>query len=149
MKLQYVAIIAVVSLLVGRFVLQPKAKVEVHEKIKTVEVIKEIKVEVEKKKTRTEIVTKPDGTTVTVIDETVDSSSNTITNSNISKESEKSTKSSSGVGVLIGALILKDLDKSSQNNYGITVTAPIYNSLKIQAIGTTDKRIGIGLALEF
>ena len=46
-------------------------------------------------------------------------------------------------------LAIKELSLDNNIEYGIVISAPIYGSLKVQALGTTDKKIGIGLGIEF
>lgn len=133
-------IIAISFLLIGRFVLAPKPKVIIKEVVKIVEVEKK---QTKKKKVSTEV-KNPDGSTTTQTTETEDTTSETSTSVATSSSSE--TKR----GVLVGVLALKDLgDMSGNLEYGATVSAPIYGSLNFQAIMTTSKTIGIGIAVEF
>lgn len=133
-------IIAISFLLIGRFMLAPKPKVIVKEVIKIVEVEKK---QTKKKKVSTEVKA-PDGSTTTQVTETEDTTSETSTSVATSSSSE--TKR----GVLVGVIALKDLgDISSNLEYGATVSAPIYGSLNFQALMTTSKTIGLGVAVEF
>jgi hypothetical protein len=133
-------IIAISCLLIGRFVLTPKPKVITKEVIKIVEVEKK---KTKKKKVSTEV-KNPDGSTTTETTETEDTTTETSTS--VASNSSSETKR----GVLVGAIALKDLgDLSGDLEYGATVSAPIYGSLNFQAIMTTSKTIGIGIAVEF
>lgn len=134
------AIIGVVALLVGRFVLQPKPK--------TIEVVKYVEKKKETKKTKKTTRTKerknPDGSSQTEIEVIEDSTSN----SSSTTASEKSKVISKGVSV--GVLALKDLDRFSEKlQYGAVVSVPVFGSLSVIGSADTTKRIGLGLALEF
>jgi hypothetical protein len=143
---KYTLGIAIVCLLIGRFVLQPKATVI--EKIKTVEVEKKVFVEKKNKKETKIEITRPDGTKEVKTEITEVSESEM--KSDRKSVAESSKESRTGSGVTVGVLALKDLQAFSKDfQYGVTVTAPIYNSIKVQALGTTDRRIGLGIALEF
>jgi hypothetical protein len=131
-------IIGLSCLLIGRFVLQPKA--EVKQVIKIVEVEK--KQTKKKKVTRTE--TKPDGSSTTNTTETEDST--TESNTSISYNSSTSNKA----GLTLGVLAIKDLNKFSEKpEFGILTVAPLFGNLSITGSIDTTKRVGIGLALEF
>jgi hypothetical protein len=133
-------IIAISCLLIGRFLLTPKPKVITKEVIKIVEVEKK---KTKKKKVSTEI-KNPDGSTTTQITEIEDTTTEASTS--VASNSSSETKR----GVLVGVMALKNLGNLSGDlEYGATVSAPIYGSLNFQAIMTTSKTVGIGIALEF
>jgi hypothetical protein len=140
------AIVGVICILVGRYVLQPKQQVK--EVVKVVEVEKKVKEEKKKVQTKIKEIVKKDGTkeTVTVITE---DSSNKETGS---KEStlEKKLVSKSGKGVTIGVLALKNLDYfSDKPEFGILTAIPVLGNVSIVGTADTTKRVGLGLALEF
>ena len=142
---KYTLVIAVAFLLIGRFVLHPKQKIV--ETVKTVEVVKEVKVEEKKKKeVKTEII-KPDGTKETRTETSEDTNTSTEFDKTASSETKKKI---GGPRVIVGILAIKNTQEFSQKpEFAITVTAPIFGSLKAQAIGTTDKQVGSGVAIEF
>ncbi len=134
------AIVGVIALLVGRFVLQPKPKVK--EVVKYLEKKEETKKT--KKTTRTRERKNPDGSSQTETEIVEDSTSNSTT----TIASEKTTSTSKGVSV--GVLALKDLDRFSEKlEYGAVVSVPVFGSLSVIGSADTTKRIGLGLALEF
>jgi hypothetical protein len=135
-------IVGIVCLLVGRFVLQPKA--EVKEVVKYVEKKEEVKKK--KKTTRIREEKKPDGTTTTETEVVENDESQTNTSIASSKETRK--KSSSGIS--IGVLALKDLDQfSDKTEFGVLTAIPVIGNLSLVGTADTTKRIGLGLALEF
>jgi hypothetical protein len=125
------AIIAIVALLVGRYVLQPKPKevVKWKEKVVTQTQVKIV--------TRT--VQKPDGTII--IDERIDENS--------SSKTERSGSKKTGSGITLGLLAIKDLDNFQQTNAEAIVVVPFFGNLKIVGSVDTTKQVGLGLALEF
>lgn len=144
-KYLQIGISALIGLLVGKFALQSKPQIV--EKIKTVEVEKIVKVEDKKKREQRKEVTRPDGTkeVTVIIDE--ESKTKETKDKELVATSEKSSKFS---GVTLGLLAIKDSqDFAKQATYGIHVSAPIYGSVKLQALGTSDKKVGLGLGLEF
>lgn len=134
------AIIAIIALLVGRFVLQPKQKVK--EKIVYVEKKEETKKT--KKTTRTRERKNPDGSSQTeteIVEDSTSNSSSTIA-------SEKTKVISKGISV--GVLALKDLDRfSNKTEFGAMVSVPVMGSLSVVGTADTTKRVGLGIALEF
>lgn len=128
-------IIAIVALLVGRYVLQPKPKEVVKWKEKIV------KVE-EKKKTITSRKTKkPDGTVIT--DTKVSEDTNVVTNTT------SSGSKTTGSGITFGLLATKTIGNFSKTNAEAIVVAPFFGNLKVVGSITTQKQVGVGLALEF
>lgn len=134
------AIIAIIALLVGRFVLQPKHKVK--EKIVYVEKKEETKKT--KKTTRIKEQKNPDGSSQTeteIVEDSTSSSSSTIA-------SEKTKVISKGISV--GVLALKDLDRfSNKTEFGAMISVPVMGSLSVVGTADTTKRVGLGIALEF
>lgn len=142
---KFTLIALALGLLIGRFVLQSKPTVI--EKIKTVEVEKKVFIENKNKKEVKKEIVRPDGTKETTTEIVENSTSESTTDRKLVAESQKTSK---GSGVTLGLLAIKDAaDFSTSLHYGITVSAPIYGSLKVQALGTTDKRVGLGLGVEF
>lgn len=139
-------IIAISCLLIGRYVIQPKQQVK--EVVKVVEVEKSVKEE--KKKTHTEVKERKnkDGSveTVTVI---VEDSSIRETGSRETKI-DKKLVSSSGKGITLGVLALKDLDHfSDKPEFGVLTAIPVFGNLSLVGTADTTKRVGLGLAMEF
>jgi hypothetical protein len=139
-------LIAIAGILIGRYVIQPKSEVRTKEVIKYVEVFKEKKSE--KKNVKVVVVTKPDGTTTTTTTDT--STTDTVTNTETKVDSSKETIAKKGSGLTLGALAIANGQRFSDKlEYGVTAAIPVFGSLKAQALVTTDKRVGLGLALEF
>lgn len=133
-------IVAMASLLVGRFILQPKPKIK--EVIKYVEKKEETKKT--KKTTRTRERKNPDGSSQTETEIVEDSTSNSSTT--IASEKTKSISK----GVSVGILALKDLDRfSNKTEFGAVVSVPVFGSLSVVGSADTTKRVGLGVALEF
>lgn len=136
------AIVALISFLAGKYLFPTKP--EVKEVVKTVTVEKIV----EKRNVvkNTKVTEKPDGTKVTEVTET----DKTVIVDNTSSKSEKKLEVKGSAKLTLGLLAIKDgSDFSSPTQFGTTVTVPLVGNLKMQALGTTDKRVGLGLALEF
>ena len=145
-KISTFAIVGVIGVVIGRFFVQPKTKVVEKEVV----IYREKKEEKKNSKvtTRTREEKKPDGTIVTDTTKTEETKTETKTDTKIAKEKTKSTKS--GSGVLIGAMIMDDLnDLKSKEHYGIMVAVPLAQRAYIFSTVDLEKRFGIGLALEF
>lgn len=133
-------IVAITSLLIGRYAFAPKPKVIVKEVVKIVEVVKQ---QTKKKKTVTETKA-PDGTSTVQTTETEDST----TESNTTTASTTTTKSKQGIS--LGMLAIKDLNEfTSPIHYGAMVSVPLAGSLSVVGLATTSKQIGVGLSIEF
>lgn len=144
-KLKLPIIVGIICLLIGRYALSPKQKIV--EVIKIVEVEKNVKEEKKKSKTTTRETTKPDGTKVvdTVIDE---ESGSKETNSRETKiDSSKIT--TTGSGLTLGLLAIKDIDNFSNTEYGVSAAIPLIGSIKVLGLATTGKQVGVGLGIEF
>jgi len=143
-------LIAIAGILIGRYVIQPKSEVRTKEVVKYVEVYKEKKEEKKKVKTIiTEVINKDGTKTVTTVI-TDDSTSTTQTNNTTQIDSKKEVVVKKGSGLTLGALAIANGQRFSDKlEYGVTAAIPIFGSLKAQALVTTDKRVGLGLALEF
>ena len=141
-----IGIAAIIGLLVGRYVLQPKQEVKIKEVVK---VVKEEKNK-ENKKKRVVIVEKKDKdgnvTKTTEISEDTTKVSNTETKTNSTKESKTKT----GHNLTLGLLAIKDAsDFSRAMEYGATIGLPVLGSLSVQGLVTTDKKVGVGLSIGF
>lgn len=139
-------IIAIISLLIGRYVLQPKQKVQIKEVIKYVE--KKQETSKKKKKITKKETINSDGSSTTETTITEDSSSSTDTEVNYQKDSEK--KIASGRGVSIGVLAVTEIDKFRKKpDVAVFVTVPIIGNLSVATMLDSSKRAGVGLSLEF
>lgn len=137
-----ITIVAIIAFLAGKYLFPPKAQIK--ETVKTVVVEKIVEKRNVVKKTKT--TEKPDGTKVTEVTET----DRTVIVDNTSSRTEKKVEVKGSAKVTLGLLAIKDAnDFSAAIQYGATVSLPLIGNLKAQALGTTDKRIGLGLALEF
>ena len=57
---------------------------------------------------------------------------------------------SSGKGITLGILALKDLDRfSDKPEFGVITSLPVLGNISVLGMVDTTKRIGIGVALEF
>jgi hypothetical protein len=137
-------IVGVSCLLIGRFVLQPKPRIETKEVIKFVEKKEEVK-NTKKKTVVKEIIT-PDGGVSTEIVIVEDSSSETKESVN----SETKVDFKQKRGIIVGVSALKDLGAFQENPaFGANIAVPVMGSLLITGSVDTTKRVGIGIALEF
>jgi len=143
-NLKYVSVSLVIGLLIGRFLLQQKP--QVIEKIKTVEIEKVVKVEDKKKREVRKEITKPDGTKEVTV--TIDENTNTREDKDrtLVVKSDKITK---GSGITLGMLAIKDsANLSGKTEYGLNALVPIYGAVKLQVMGTSDKRIAVGFGVD-
>jgi hypothetical protein len=140
-------IVAIVSLLVGRYVLTPKQK--------TKEVIKIVTVEKQhidtKKKIVTREVKKKDGT---IVKETVETE-NTVVDTEKKSNSESSKTTTTGSNITLGVLAIVNTHDALRSSgfpkpeYGVTLVVPVLVNINAQGLVTTDKRLGVGLSLSF
>lgn len=148
-KVTTIALSAIIGILIGRYILKPKVKTEVKEVIKYVEVYKEKKEEKKSKKTSITERTNKDGSkeTSTVIVEN-DSS---VTESSKETESSvvKTAKTTTGSGLTLSMLAIKDLDSRNPISYGAVVSVPVVGNLNITGMATTEKQVGIGIGISF
>jgi hypothetical protein len=139
-------LIAIAGILIGRYVIQPKSEVKTKEVIKYVEVYKEKKEE--KKNVKIVVVEKPDGTKTTTT--TDNSTTSTVSNGTTKIDSKNEVTIKKGSGLTLGALAIANASRFSDKlEYGVTAAIPVFGNLKAQALITTDKRVGLGLAIEF
>ena len=139
--------IAISCLLVGRYVLQPKATIQIKEVTKYVEK-KQVK-EDKRKTTKVVSTTKKDGTVVKEVTVVEDTKRNTNSNSKLDKTAE--VKKTTGSGITLGMLAIKDLDSSLSDKpeVGVLAVVPIFGRLSLVGTLDTGKRVGVGLAVEF
>lgn len=145
-KIRLSILVGTLCFLAGKYIFPPEVKTEIKEVVKFVEKKEENK----KVKTVTRIkeTKSRDGSSVkdTVIVE--DSSNQTTTNTDISKESVKIQKNNSGIR--LGILAIKDVPNFSKNTeIGVLTSIPIFGKLSLLGSVDSTKRVGIGLALEF
>lgn len=140
-KLGLVSILCLSSFLAGKYLFPPKPQIK--EVIKTVQVEKKQKKEDKVvKSTKTK---RPDGTIVT--ETTVVTKTDTVTDKASQSES---TKTTSGPKIGVGVLAIKNVSKFSEDaTFGVTLSVPVFGNVKAQALGTTDKKVGLGLLMEF
>jgi flagellar hook assembly protein FlgD len=137
-------IVAISCLLVGRYVLTPKPKVVTKEVVKIVEIEKKT---VDTKKTKvTKEVKDKDGTVVVETTETEDTTIYVVNSTEV--DSSKVSKSG-GAAITLGLLAQKALDGLARTDYGVVVVAPLTGNLRVVGTASTDKRIGVGLAIDF
>ena len=137
-------IVAVSCLLIGRYVLTPKPKVVTKEVVKVVEVEKKT-VDTKKKKVTKETKGK-DGTIVVETTETEDTKVDV--NKSTKVDSSKVSKSG-GTAITLGLLAIKDLDDLARTEYGAVAAVPLMGNLKVVGTASTNKTVGLGLAIDF
>jgi len=149
-KYKVIAIVAIVALLVGRYVLQPKAEIQIKETIKYVEVFKEKKEEKKKVKTTIKERTNADGSKETTTVITDDSSSSSQTNKDTKLDSSKETTIKKGSGLTLSLLAIKDIPSPLKPlSYGVVVSVPVFGNLNATGMFTTEKQVGLGLGISF
>lgn len=145
---KYIVLAFIIGGVLGR-VLIPKVQVQ--------EVIRYQKVSIEQKqqeKNKTVVIVEtknPDGSS------TKQTTINTNDKTNIKKEDNTIkdnvyNKTSSYKGVAVGLFISKDMNKNILTNrteYGIITSVPVIGNLSVTGLLTTDKKIGVGLSIEF
>jgi len=145
-----IGVVAVIGILVGRYVLQPKSKVETKEVVKYVEVFKEKKEE--KKNVKTVITEKihKDGTREITTVITDNSTSTEQTNRDTKLDSEKTKLVKTGAGLSLSLLAIKDIPNPSKGiAYGAVISVPIIGNLNATGMVTTEKQVGIGIGITF
>lgn len=138
-NIKYYIITAVISLLVGRYVLQPEPKTIT----KIVEKKQEREKKDEKKVVKSKKTKNPDGTVTTETTVTID------TKTDKTATTDKSTQITKGKGVIIGVLAVKTLDDFQPTNFEAVAVVPFFGNLSIVGSANTLKQVGVGLALEF
>lgn len=138
----YAGVACLLSFLAGKYLFPPSP--EIKERVKTVVVEKYV----EKRNIvkNTKVTEKPDGTKVT---ETTESDRSVIVD-NTKSQSEKKVEVKGSAKLTLGLLAIKQVDDFGKPfEYGATVSVPVFGNVKAQGLVTTDKRVGLGLALEF
>lgn len=138
----YSALACLLSFLAGKYLFSPVP--EVKERVKTVVVEKYV----EKRNVvkNTKVTEKPDGTKITEVTE----SDKSVIVDNTKSQSERKTEVKGTGKLTLGLLAIKDAGNFSRNmEYGATVSVPVFGNLKAQGLVTTDKRVGLGVGLEF
>ena len=138
-NLKYYTLTAIISLLVGRYVLQPEPKTIT----KIVEKKQEREKKDEKKVVKSKKTKNPDGTVTTETTVTID------TKTDKTATTDKSTQITKGKGVTIGVLAVKTLGDFQPTNLEAVAVVPFFGNLSIVGSANTLKQVGVGLALEF
>lgn len=144
MNYKLITISAGIGLAIGYFLLPHKTKVETREVIKT-EIQEVVKV---KNNTVTKIVyvKNTDGSETTTTEVVDKDETNIDTNVNTESSKEKIV-TSKGVGV--GLYAISKLSELTTPAYGLIIDVPVSSKLSIIATGDTEKRIGLGVKVEF
>ena len=128
----------------GFFAKPAKVKTEIREVVKTVTLKEEAKI----KLVYRTVVTSPDGTKT----ETESSREDTNTKENSSNESTKiaSKEVTRDIGLSLQALTIVNInDISANREYGLVVKKRVFSNISISALVTTDKKVGLGLGVDF
>ena len=115
-------------------------------KIETKEVIKVVKEEQKTRIVYREKIVYPDGTTVEKEQERED------TNTREASESTKtaSSETTKDTGLTLSALAIVDVaDIKGEREYGVHVSKRVLGALSVNALATTDKKIGVGIGWSF
>jgi hypothetical protein len=116
----------------------------------TKEVVKIVEVEKKTVDTKKKKVTKEtkgkDGTVVVETTETEDTK--VATNKSTNTESSKSSKIG-GPAITLGLVAQKALDDFARTDYGVVAAVPLIGNLKVLGTASTDKKVGLGLAIDF
>jgi hypothetical protein len=138
----YAGIACLLSFLAGKYLFSPKPQVK--EVVKTVTVEKYVEKRNVVKKTRT---TKAkDGTEVTEVTETDKS----VIVDNRKSQVERRSEIKGNSKLTLGLLAIKPInDFGKPFEYGATVSVPVIGSIKAQGLVTTDKKVGLGVAIDF
>ena len=133
-------VLLAVSFGVGYFATPTKVKTEVKE------VVKIVKEEQKTKIVYREKIVYPDGTTVEKEQERED------TNTREASESSRtaSSETTKDTGLTLSALAIVDTkDITGQREYGVHVSKRVLGALSVNAMATTDKKIGVGIGWSF
>jgi hypothetical protein len=120
-------------------------KTEIKEIVKIVEVVKEKK----DVKTIIKVVTRPDGTKeeeTTIVDNTT---TDTNTNTDISKESKNETITTRDIGLSVQALALAKFNDINNREYGVLIKKRIISNISGSILVTDKKTIGLAVGLDF
>ena len=126
------------------------AKVETVTKVE--EVIKYVEVKQENKNVvlKTKKTTNVDGS---IVEETImedKSITKTDTKIDSEKKSESETITTRDIGLNLGLLVVKDINKlSDKTEYGLVIKKRVFSAVTINGLITSDKKIGVGLGWDF
>lgn len=149
-KYKTIAIVAIISTLIGRYVLQPKTKVETKEVVKYVTVYKEKKEEKKKKKTTITERVNPDGSKEVITVITEDDSTITDSSGGTKFESETTKVVKNGANLSLSLIAIKDLPQPNRAiSYGVILSVPIAGNLNATGMVTSDKQVGLGIGISF
>lgn len=125
-------------------------------KVQTVTEIKEVVKIVEVKQENKNVVLKTKKTTHvdgTIVEESVmEDKSVTKTDTKVDslKESKSETIITRDIGLNLGLLAIKDINKlSDKTEYAFTIKKRVFSAVTINGLVTTDKKIGVGLGWDF
>lgn len=144
MNYKLIAISAGIGLAVGYFLIPHKTKVETREVVK-VQVQEVVKVK-NNTVTKTVYVKNTDGSETTTT-EVVDRDETNIDRDIKTENLKEKTVTSKGVGV--GLYAISKLSELTTPAYGLIIDVPVSSKLSIIATGDTEKRIGLGVKVEF
>jgi hypothetical protein len=149
-KYALVLVALIIGVFAGKYVFKPKPEIKTKEVVKIVEVFKEKKTEDKKVKTTITEKTDKDGNTIKETVITEDTKTDTITNRDSKLDSNKQTVVKSGHKLTLGVLGIMDTERiSNRPEYGVTVGVPLFGTISLQGLATTDKKIGLGVAISF
>lgn len=141
-KIQIIAVVAILAIGYGIGYYSKPTKIETV----TVEKVKIEKQAAETKIVYREKVTKPDGT-VTEIEK---SQTDTKTSENTQLESSRTSITKNDLGLNLGALAVFDSNNLSSNReYAITANKRVLGNFSVNAMVTTDKKVGVGIGISF
>lgn len=141
-KIQFAIILIVLAIGYGVGYFTKPAKIETV----TVEKVKIEKQAAETKIIYREKITKPDGT-VTEIEQ---SKTDTKTSENIDSSKSSVNTVKNDIGLNLGALAVFDTNNLSNNReYAITVNKRVLGNFSVNAMVTTDKKVGVGIGISF
>jgi hypothetical protein len=145
-----IGLVAIAGILIGRYVIQPKTTVQTKEVVKYVEVFKEKKEEKKNVKTIIKEKTNVDGSKETTTEITDNTTTIDQTNRDTKLESEKTKVVTTGSGLTLSLLAIKDIPNPNKAiAYGAVISVPIFGRLNATGLVTTDKQVGLGLGLSF
>jgi regulatory protein YycI of two-component signal transduction system YycFG len=109
------------------------------------------KVKIEKQAAETKIVyrekiTKPDGTVI----EKEQSKTDTVTSENTQSEKSSESVIKNDLGLNLGLLAVAEVNNLAGNReYAVTVSKRVIGNFSVNALATTDKKIGVGIGISF
>lgn len=140
----------VAGVLVGRYVLAPKTRVETKEIIKYVETKEEKKNEKKKRKVVVTETTRPDGTKES--SSTTEEEDVIVTDTTTRKDfqSDKSSKKITGSDLSISLIAIRDIPQPQKPiSYGVVMSVPVVGNLNVTGMVTSDKQVGLGVGISF